>query len=82
VAPMVRSPIDATGMASPVSEPHVEWFLTVVCGAAAGADAAAIVITTPVVISLACRIAVSSDVSATSSPIVAGTRARDVAWVA
>ena len=82
VAPVVGSPIEAAGMASPFSEPHVAWFLTVVCGASARPDAAAIAITTPVVIRLACRMVISSDFPAMSAPIVAGTRATDVACAA
>ena len=66
----------------PISELHVAWFLTVVCRAAERPDAAAIAITTPAVIRLACRMAISSYFPATSSPVAAGKRAKDVAFVA
>src|SRR4029453_15701195 len=59
VAPVVGSPIEAAGMESAFNDPHVDWFLAVVCGAAARPDAAAIAITTPAVIRLACRMAIS-----------------------
>jgi hypothetical protein len=72
-------------MASPFSEPHVAWFLTVVCGVAARPDAAAIAITTPAVIRLTCRMAISTDQLLSrheSADCSRKARATDVAYLA